>query len=78
MPNESADAGVSSLSGIEGADALVDFGAQGAQLPDVREQSPSDLFLILCGQVLHFGNGLFKCFNHGPEYNQIAQYKTES
>jgi hypothetical protein len=31
----------------------------------MREQCPSDLFLILGGQALHFGNGLFKCFDHG-------------
>ena len=28
------------------------------------EQCPPDLFLILGGQTLHFGNGLFKCFDH--------------
>jgi hypothetical protein len=30
----------------------------------MREQRPPDLFLILGGQALHFGNGLFKCLDH--------------
>jgi len=64
LPDEIVDAGLSSLSGIERADALVDFSAQGAQLLDMREQCPPDLFLILGGQAFHFGNGLFKCFHH--------------
>lgn len=46
------------------ADALVDFRAQGAQLLDVREQRPPDLLLILSRQALHFGNGLFECYDH--------------
>jgi hypothetical protein len=31
----------------------------------VREQRPPDLLLILGRQALHFGNGLFECFDHG-------------
>jgi len=42
---------------IEGADTLVDFASQGAQLFDMREQSPPDLFLIGIGQVRDFLNG---------------------
>jgi hypothetical protein len=64
LPDEIVDAGLSSPSRIERADALVDFGAQRAQLFDMGEQCPPDLFLILGGQALHFGNGLFKCLDH--------------
>jgi len=59
------------LSRIERAEALVDFRAQGAQLFDVREQCPPDLFLILGGQAFHFGYGFFKCFDHETS---IANY----
>ena len=65
LPEKIVDAGLSSLPRIERADALVDFRAQCAQLFDVREQCPPDLFLILGGQTLHFGNGLFECLDHG-------------
>jgi len=64
LADEIVDAGLPSLSGIERADALVDFRAQRTQLLDVREQCPSDLFLVLGRQALNFGNGLFKCFDH--------------
>lgn len=64
LPDEIVDAGLSSLSRIERADSLVDFRAQGAQLFDMREQCPPDLLLILGGQALYFGNGLFKRFDH--------------
>jgi hypothetical protein len=30
----------------------------------MRQQCPPDLLLNLGGQALHFGNGLFKCFDH--------------
>jgi hypothetical protein len=30
----------------------------------MREQRPPDLFLILGGQALHFGDGLFQCLDH--------------
>ena len=64
LSDEIVDAGLSSLSCIERTDALVDFRAQCSQLLDVREQGPSDLFLILGGQPLYLGNGLFECFDH--------------
>jgi hypothetical protein len=64
LPDEIVDAGLSYLSRIERAEALVDFRAQGAQLFDMGEQCPPDLFLILGRQTLHFGDGLFKCFDH--------------
>ena len=64
LSDEIADAGLSTLSCIERTDALVDFRAQCSQLLDVREQGPSDLFLILGGQPLYLGNGLFECFDH--------------
>ncbi len=47
------------------ADALVDFGAQGAQLLDVGEQRPPDLLLILGRQALQFGDGSFEGLDHG-------------
>ena len=73
-PEKIVDAGLPSLSRIERADALVDFGAQCAQLLDVGEQRPPDLFLILGGQALHFGNGLFECLDHGASIaNRAAQ-----
>ncbi len=77
LPDEIGDARHSSLSRIERADALVDFRAQGAQLLEMGEQRPPDLFLILRGQALHFGNGLFKCLDHDAVY-QIARRKTEA
>ena len=64
LPDEVFDAGLASLSRIERADALVDFGAQGAQFLDMRQQRPPDLLLILGGQALHFGDGLFQCLDH--------------
>ncbi len=64
LPDEIVDAGLSPLSRIERADALVYFRAQCAQPLDMREQCPPDLFLILGGQALHFGNGLFEGFDH--------------
>jgi hypothetical protein len=64
LPEKIVDAGLSALSRIERADAFVDFRAQGAQLFDMREQRPPDLLLILGGQALDFGNGLFKCLDH--------------
>jgi hypothetical protein len=60
LPQKIVDTGFSSLPRIEGANALVDFRAQGAQLFDMREQCPPDLFLILGGQALDCGNGLFE------------------
>lgn len=65
LPKKNVDAGLSSLSRIERADAFVDFRAQGAQLLDMGEQCPPDLLLIFGGQALHFGDGLFECFDHG-------------
>src|SRR4029078_6006853 len=64
LPDEILDAGLSALSRIERADALVDFRAPRAQLLDIREQCPADLFLILGGQALDCGYGLFKRFDH--------------
>jgi hypothetical protein len=54
------------------ADALVNFRAQGAQLVDMREQGPPDRFLILGGPALHFGNGLFVCFDHGGSISNCS------
>jgi len=59
-PEKISDAGLFALSGIERDDALVDFGAQGTHLLDMGEQRTADLFLILGGQALQFGNGLIK------------------
>src|SRR5205807_2887313 len=64
LPDEIVDGGLCSLPRIERANAPIDFYAQCAQLFDMREQRPPDLFLILLGQALHFGNGLFKRFDH--------------
>jgi hypothetical protein len=64
VPEKISDAGLFALSGIERGNALVDFGAQGTQLLDMREQRTADLFLILGGQALQLGNGLFKRFDH--------------
>jgi hypothetical protein len=64
LPDEILDAGLPSLSRIEGANAFVDFRAQCAQLFDLGEQGLPDLFLTLGGQALDFGYGLFKCFDH--------------
>jgi hypothetical protein len=65
LPDEIADLGLCSLPCIERADTLVDFRTQCPQLSDMREHCPPDLFLILGRQALHFGNSLFKRFDHG-------------
>src|SRR6185437_5843613 len=75
LPNEIVDTGLSSLPRIERVDAFVDFRAQCAQLFDMRQQCPPDLFLILGGQPLHFGNGLFKCFDHDAS---ISNHSTQN
>jgi len=64
LPDEIVDAGLSSLTRIERADAPVDFRAQRAQLLDMRQQCPPDLLLILGGQTFHFGDGLFEFLDH--------------
>jgi hypothetical protein len=50
LPNEAVDSGLFSPSRVERADAFVDFRAQRAQLFDMSEQCPSDLFLVLGGR----------------------------
>jgi hypothetical protein len=64
LPNEILDVQFSALSGIERADALVDFNPELAQLFNVREQLAANLFLIGIGQVCYFGDGLFENLDH--------------
>jgi hypothetical protein len=45
----------------------------------VREECPPNLFLILGGQALDFGYGLFKCFDHDASIsNCLAQSSKQS
>jgi hypothetical protein len=57
LSKKSLDIELLPLSRIKGTDALIDFGAQGAQFFDMRKQSPPDLFLIGIGQVRDFLEG---------------------
>lgn len=52
------------LAGVERANALVEFCPQPAQLFDVRQELPADLFLIGFGQPSYLGNRLFKRLCH--------------
>src|SRR5437870_3556361 len=54
LADEIVDAGLSSLPRIERANTLVYFRAQCAQLFDMQEQCPPDLFLILGGKAFYF------------------------
>jgi len=40
------------------------------QLLDMRRAASPDLFLILRGQALHFGNGLLKRLDHDTSYSK--------
>src|SRR6266571_2515588 len=52
------------LARVERSDALVDLRPQLAQLLDMRQESPADLFLICFRQVRHFGDRSFKALDH--------------
>ena len=52
------------LACIEGANPLVDLGAQVTQLLDVRQQPAANLFLIGVGQARDFRDRYFECPDH--------------
>jgi hypothetical protein len=59
------------LASVERADALVDLGPELAELLDVRQQSPADLFLVGIRQIRQFSDCQFKALYHGytiPQY----------
>ena len=49
---------------IEGANALVDLGAERVEFFDVREQLATDLFLVGIRQLSDLSYGLFERFDH--------------
>ena len=51
------------LARVERSDALVDLRPQPAQLLDMRQESPADLFLIYFRQVRHLGDRSFKALD---------------
>ena len=51
------------LARVQRSDTLVDFRSQPAELLDMRQELPTDLFLVCFRQVRHFGDGSFKALD---------------
>ena len=64
LGEELFDVELFSLTGVERADAFVEFGAKAMKLLDMREQLLPDFLLIGIGKPRRFGNGAFERFDH--------------
>ena len=64
LPKELLDVQRLSLAGLQRAEALVDVPAKLTQLVDMREQLPTDLFLIRGRKAGNFGDGLLQRLDH--------------
>jgi hypothetical protein len=49
---------------VQGANPLINLGAQALHLLDVRQQPTTNLFLIRVGQVRNFRDRYFECPHH--------------